>query len=178
MLARIVRLATEAVPAERIVCVAAQGQTLPELPIVLDVVRDRTSNCGPLEGVATGLAALASTADAALVTTCDSPLLVPGLAAYLATLLGEHDAVVPRVEGRWQPLTALYRTALAPRIDAMLAGGMRRVIDMVEQIDTREVTPEEFQSIDPGLQSARGCNTPEEYDEIIRIAGRSMNSGN
>lgn len=86
--------------------------------------------------------------------------------------------MVPRVGDRWQPLTALYRTALAPRIDTMLAGGMRRVIDMVEQIDTRAVTPAELQSIDPGLQSARGCNTPEEYDEIIRIAGRSMNSGN
>jgi len=178
MLARIVRLATQAVPAERIVCVAAQGQTLPDLPILLRTVRDRTPDCGPLEGIATGLAALTGTADAALVTTCDSPILVPQLPAHLATLLGEHDAAVPRVEGRWQPLTALYRTALAPRIDAMLGRGMRRVIDMVEQIDTCEVTLEELKAIDPGLQSAKGCNTPEEYDEIIRIASQSLKSGN
>src|SRR6266478_2297357 len=76
MLQRIVRiLATVVSP---IVVVAAVGQSLPELPADVTVTRDEREDRGPLEGLRAGLKALPSAIDAAYVTSCDVPLLVPG----------------------------------------------------------------------------------------------------
>jgi len=167
MLARVVRLVCEVIPLERIVCVAAKTQSLPELPAGVKVVRDRQPDCGPLEGLATGLAAVSEFAECAFVTTCDAPLLVPEFVTKLASVVREHDAVVPKINGQWYPLSAVYRTSVLEAADERLRNNQRRVIDFVEAINARAVGREEFSEVDPNLLSVRNCNTMEEYQKLL-----------
>src|SRR5262252_4106012 len=75
MLQRVVRLLGTAV--SPLVVVAAAGQTLPPLPSAVIVTHDERDDRGPLEGLRAGLDALPVDIDAAYVTSCDVPMLVP-----------------------------------------------------------------------------------------------------
>jgi molybdopterin-guanine dinucleotide biosynthesis protein A len=172
MLTRVVRRLGGTIPLENIVCVAARGQALPALPAQVRVVFDRQEDCGPLEGLATGLSALAD-ADAVFVTTCDAPLIVPELPQFLASQLANHDAVVPRIDGQFYPLTAVYRPRAAMVADSRLTRGERRVIDWVAELEVRYLLREELASIDPELVSMRNCNTPEELEGLLEIDAKT-----
>ena len=83
MLQRVVRLLGRVVTP--IVVVAAADQELPELPADVIVTRDEREGRGPLEGLRAGLKALTDAVDAAYVTSCDVPLLVPGFVGRCST---------------------------------------------------------------------------------------------
>ena len=73
------------------------------------VARDANEYRGPLEGLATGLRALADRADAVYATACDVPLLVPAFVERMFELLGDFDIAVP-FDGQYHhPLAAVYR---------------------------------------------------------------------
>lgn len=167
MLGRVVRQLAIQTPVDRIVCVAAIEQTLPELPRGVRVVHDRRPDAGPLEGLATGLSEL-SMAEAAFVTTCDAPLVAPELPEFLASLLDEHDAVAPRIDGQLYPLTAVYRSKVHEIANRRLADGQRRVIDFVAELNVRYID-DELKRIDPQLLSIRNCNTMAEYAALLEI---------
>jgi molybdopterin-guanine dinucleotide biosynthesis protein A len=172
MLTRVVRRLSAMIPLENIVCVAAKGQALPPLPSQVRVVFDRQEDCGPLEGLATGLSALAD-ADAVFVTTCDAPMIVPELPYFLASHLADHDAVVPRIDGQLYPLTAVYRPQVAKFADQRLARGEGRVIDWVAELDVCYLSREELAGVDPELVSMRNCNTPEELEALLEVDAKT-----
>ena len=101
LLARVVRLMREAV--SPIVVVAAREQELPELPPDVRIVRDEEGGRGPLQGLATGLAALQGLADAAYASSCDVPFLRPAFIKRMIDLLGDHHVCVPRIGGYYHP---------------------------------------------------------------------------
>lgn len=172
MLAHVVERISSDVPIDQMVCVAAAEQPLPSLPTGVRVIRDRTPDCGPLEGLAAGLSALADSR-AVFVTTCDAPLVVPKLPRFLLHLLGDYDAVMPRIDGQLYPLTAIYRPAIGAIADRRLADGQRRVIDFVAELNVRYVD-EELKQVDPQLLSIRNCNTMEEYAEMVEIDAKAQ----
>src|SRR5690606_33641672 len=151
-----------------VVVVAAAGQELPKLPSQVQVVTDRWPNEGPLMGIATGLTALPADRKWTLVCSCDLPMLKPDVLALLWPAVGQSDAnpeceaVVPRVDGKWQPLAAIYQTRLLPVVHDLLRQGRRRVSDFLEAISVRELREEELLQVDAELVSFRHCNTPEE----------------
>lgn len=169
MLTRVVRLVSELVPAEGLICVAAKNQTLPPLPKAVQIVHDRQADCGPLEGLATGLALASTFAQHAFVTTCDAPLLAPTFVDRLAKLIEDFEAAVPRIDGQWYPLSAMYRTSVFNLADARLQNKQRRVIDFVEEVNVRAVTREELEPADPKLLSLRNCNTVDEYETLLQL---------
>src|ERR1700752_3729699 len=78
MLQRVVRLLGTVV--SPIVVVAAADQELQPLPAEIVGPRDEREGLGPLEGLRAGLKALPVDIEAAYVTSCDVPLLVPAFA--------------------------------------------------------------------------------------------------
>jgi molybdopterin-guanine dinucleotide biosynthesis protein A len=169
MLARVVRLLAEA--CERIVVAAADGQALPPLPAGVVVARDRRAERGPLEGISAGLAALANDADAAYVTGCDVPLLVPAFATRMFELLGEDAAVVPESHGFLHPLAAVYRPSIVDVIDALVAAGSLRAAGLFDVVPTRRVDSRELQDVDPQLCTLKNVNTPQDYLDALAVAG-------
>ncbi len=172
MLQRVVRLVSEVVPAERIVCVAALDQTLPALPESVRAVRDPERYCGPLAGLATGLPALPDEVDAVFVAGCDAPLIVPAFISRMFDQLDARQIAAPHDGERWHPLSAVYRTNLLRQIESLLAAGKRSLVAVLETADTRRVPTEELRDVDPQLNSLLACNTPADYEAAKFRAGK------
>lgn len=119
--------------------VAAPGQRLPALQA--QVVRDEAHGVGPLSAVGQGLrAAGRAGAERAFISAVDLPFLDADLIDELATMAAQVDAdVVLPWDGRDHFLAAVYRTALAERIDAMLAAGERAMQALVDSVDAQRI---------------------------------------
>ena len=168
MLQRVVRLLGEVVAP--IVVVAAVDQELPELPPGVIVTRDEHKGRGPLEGLRAGLKALPDSVDAAYVTSCDVPLLVPGFVRQMLELADGYDIAVMEIDGFPHPLSAVYRRSVLPHVEALLAQDRLRPVFLFDAVSTRRVRPEEM-TADPDLRTLRNLNTREDYQQALRDAG-------
>lgn len=153
-----------------VVVVRAPGQELPALPGGVEVVADPVEGRGPLQGIATGLAAVADRAAVAFVCPTDLPLLHPAFVRrVLGALADDVDIVLPVAHGFPQPLAAAYRTALAPRIDALIAAGRLRPAMLFAEVavlrldETALLADAELAAADPELDSLWNVNEPNEY---------------
>jgi molybdopterin-guanine dinucleotide biosynthesis protein A len=169
MLQRVVRLLGAVVAP--IVVVAAPEQVLPDLPADVIVTRDEQEGRGPLEGLRAGLKALPGSIDFAYVTSCDVPLLVPGFVRHMIHLLAGHDIAVMEIDGFPHPLSAVYRRATLPHVEALLAQDRLRPVFLFERVRTRRVQPAEMTSADPQLLTLRNLNTREDYLDALSSAG-------
>ena len=155
-----------------VVVAAAPGQSLPQLPGDITVVRDSVAGRGPLAGVAAALAALPQTVTFAYVTAVDSPLLKPAWIVRLTELIGECALAIPRIDGQYYPLAALYRpAAVRSAIERLLAEG-RGPVSIADCVRTRSVTAEELHEVDPTLATLRNINTPDEYQQVLLACGQ------
>ena len=168
MLQRVVRLLGGIV--SPIVVVAAADQELPELPGGVIVTRDEKEGRGPLEGLRAGLKALPQDIDAAYVTSCDVPLLVPAFVSQMIELARGHDIAVTEIDGFTHPLSAVYRRSTLPFVEDLLARDRLRPVFLFEAVNTRRVRPEEM-TADPDLRTLRNLNTREDYERALVEAG-------
>jgi molybdopterin-guanine dinucleotide biosynthesis protein A len=169
MLQRVVRLLGEVV--SPIVAVAAEGQDLPALPAGLIVTRDEREARGPLEGLRAGLKALPAGVDAAYVTSCDVPLLVPGFVTEMVQLAHGYDIAVIEIDGFPHPLSAVYRRTTLPHVEALLAQNRLRPVFLFDAVKTRRVKPEEI-TADPELLTLQNLNTREDYERALHLVAR------
>lgn len=133
-----VAAALRAAGCDPLVVVRGADQPDPGVPDA-ELVRDGTAGLGPLEGIRTGLAALEGRVEAAVIAPVDAPRLEPALVRALVHALArtpEVDAVVPSVDGRVQPLTAVYRVALHVEAARLLRAGDNRARALVEEART------------------------------------------
>ncbi len=175
LLAWVVGLVAQAVDGPMIV-VAAAGQALPELPPGTLVTEDAREALGPLQGIASGLAALAGRADAAFVSSTDAALLRPAFVRrVLEGLADDTEIVVPHARGHRQPLAAVYRVELAPRIDALLEAGLAKPGVLYERARTRLVddawllSDARLAAVDPDLESLENLNDPDAYAAALAL---------
>jgi molybdopterin-guanine dinucleotide biosynthesis protein A len=168
MLQRVVRILADVV--SPIVVVAAIDQELPELPRDVLLTRDEQQGRGPLEGLRAGLKALPTHVDAAYVTSCDVPLLVPGFVRQMLGYADGYDIAVIEQDGFAHPLSAVYRRATLPQIEDLLARDQLRPAFLFDRVNTRRVTPAQM-TADPDLRTLRNLNTREEYEQALAAAG-------
>lgn len=171
MLQRVVRLLSTVVPLGNLVIVSARNQPLPELPPEVTRACDQRPERGPLEGLAAGLAALPIEVEAAYVTSCDVPLLVPAFVERLFHLLESHAIIVPRDGEFHHPLAAVYRPQVLATVTRLLEADRLRPRFLFDEVDTREVPAEELRSVDPELTTLRNLNTPADYEAALTAVG-------
>jgi molybdopterin-guanine dinucleotide biosynthesis protein A len=153
-----------------VVVVGSAGQELPRLPEGTELVTDSMPDRGPLQGLVDGLVALSSRADVALVAGTDVPFLRPAVARHLLAAVGrDADVAVPVVGGRLQPLLAAYSTDVIGPARELLAAGERKMLALLEQVQTRELSERdllddpEVRRDDPGLRSVVDLDTEADY---------------
>lgn len=120
-------------------------------------VKDRVPGIGPLGGIH---AALHYTAKRQiLAVACDMPKISRALCAFLLNALGEtEDCLVPLVDGKEQPLCAIYRKTALPALEAQIQGGDYRIRTFLQKADTRLLrVPPRFEA------DFTNVNTPEAY---------------
>jgi len=156
---------------DEIVIVAAPvsaGRPRIEIP-GLKIVHDETAFAGPLDALRRGLDTLDH--GVAFVCSCDLALLNSDVAMELIAMLDDFDAVIPEVDGKLQPLHAIYRKRCARAIETLAPSGEKRLTVASRSINARKVDEVELRKIDPELRSFFNVNTPEDYQRALKLAG-------
>lgn len=153
----------------RVLVVAAPGQDLPDLPDSVLVTRDERSHEGPLAGLARGLSLTLPEHTFAFACSCDAPFVEPRVIEHLFERAASHDAAVPRVGGRAQPLLAVYRTQVREPARAALENGESSLRALLERIDVTYVPARELEPFDPELRSFVNLNTPDDYARALHL---------
>ena len=109
----------------------ASPQRAPDLSSHAPVIPDLHPGCGPLSGIEAALAA--TTRPLNVFLPVDMPLLP---ARFLSWMLERAEitgalATIPRINGRPQPLCAVYHRDLLDHITASLLGGNYKVMPVV-----------------------------------------------
>lgn len=144
--------------ADDVIVVARHDQQVPAgVTIVIDPVED----LGPLAGIAAGLAA--SHSDLNIIVACDMPLIKPEVLERLVSLIGDHDACVALADGHASALCGIYRSRIAADAKALLDSGERRVMRLLDRVQTKRVDAAVFRDIDPNLETFISVDTPEKY---------------
>ena len=162
MLDRVARL-VETI-AERVIVVARHDQ---HVPPGVTVVHDRVDGLGPLAGIAAGLAA--SNSDLNIIVACDMPLIKPQVLQRLVALIEDHDACVAVHDGHASALCGAYRSRVANEAQALLDSGERRVMRLLDRIQTKRVDAAKLRDIDPRLETFISVDTPEKYAAAISL---------
>lgn len=149
-------------------------QAWPDLPARL--VSDSYPGAGPLGGLASGLAALAT--DRALLLACDLPLLLPDLLRALCAEPIDGDALVLR---RWdevggppqrllvEPLLAVYHRRCLPLITGCLAQDERRMGAALRQLSVRYLDPAWWTRFDADGRSFLNLNRPTDLSRAAQL---------
>lgn len=110
-------------------------QRFPQVMEGVSRLIDREPDLGPLGGLETIFAQ--SRAPFLLVLAVDLPLME---ADFLNSLLAFRRGIVPKLEGRWEPLAALYpREAMLDLIKARSARGNRKLQDLLDEAEAEGV---------------------------------------
>jgi molybdopterin-guanine dinucleotide biosynthesis protein A len=121
---------------------------------------------GPLAGLEAALSVAGERP--ALLLAVDLPWVEPALLSKIAALLAGHDAVVPVVQGRAQPLCAAYAPSCLEPVRGRLAAGERKMTSFWPDVRVRRVGETELAgfALDRALAN---LNTRDDYDEALRL---------
>jgi molybdopterin-guanine dinucleotide biosynthesis protein A len=124
--------------------------------VVPDVIPDK--------GAPGGLhAALASTTTGWIFTAgCDMPFLSADAIAWLAERRAGSTAVVPRWDGRLEPLHAFWSRGCLPAVERLLREGDPSFRDVALAVGATIVGEEAWRELDPEGRAFANVNTPEE----------------
>jgi len=130
-------------------------------------VADLVPGRGPLGGLHAALTA--ARASVVAIVACDMPFVSAPLLRYLLTLAHGPDRpeiVVPRTEGGYHPLCAVYTRACLEPIVRRLAGGALRVDGLFGEMRVQVVTPDALAPFGDPDRLLANLNTPLEYEAI------------
>ncbi len=129
----------------------------------LRTVGDVVPNKGAPGGVHAAL--VAAQTGWVLAVACDMPFISPAVARVLLEARGpELDAVCFTVEGRPEPLLAVYRSALASSWGEALNEGNPSLRELLSRCRSRLLPQEALRAVDPELRSLVNVNTPEDLE--------------
>lgn len=133
------------------------------------LVPDHDPPCGPLGGIAAGLAAARH--DLLIVTACDMPFLNPDLLRFLAGLASRAEAVVPLNKGQFEPLAAVYRRSCLEAVERRIAGGDLAAFSFYPDVRVRKVAEDEWRSVDPEGRSFINVNSAKDLISLGKEGG-------
>lgn len=171
-LSRIVRVADTVL--QPVVVVAADQQTLPELPKHIHVVRDELPNAGPLIGCLSGLDALLAArpdANSFFLLSVDMPGVGTELLSELMARRKPERALVICEGTRPFPFPGIYPASLRDRLSEKITGGERRLQALLKCAPLDEVPADDLRSIHPGRAGLQNINTPEDYQRLTKDFG-------
>jgi molybdenum cofactor guanylyltransferase len=140
--------------------VAKPDSPLP--PLDCEVIREPDRPIHPLRGI---LTAIETAGGRVLVLGCDMPFVTPALLGWLAQ---REPPAVAEVDGRLEPLLAVYGPSGAPALEAALEeeAPLRRA---VERLDPDRVGEAELRRFGDLRRLVRSVNTEADLAEAARL---------
>ncbi len=126
------------------------------------VIPDLVANKGPLGGLHTALKS--TTADYILLLSCDMPFISAKAIRRLLRLAGEADVVATRINGKINPLFALYHRSLGEVVEANVVRGSLKMQELIA--DTNHLILDMDGETGSELPEFVNLNTPGDVDMI------------
>lgn len=134
------------------------------------VVPDLIPGFGPLGGLHAAL--WAAQTPYVFLAACDMPFAEPAMAFVLRELGAGADVVVPRFDGIFETMHALYARAALPAIEADLRAGRGKMIGFYPRVKVRAVDEAELAPRFPDLARIFwNLNTPADYERLLQGLG-------
>jgi molybdopterin-guanine dinucleotide biosynthesis protein A len=126
------------------------------------VVLDRTADHAAIHGL---VRALEETHDRVFVLGVDLPAVPAALLRAIAerSLGSDAAAVIPRADGRLQPLAAVWRRSALGAAERRIAAGERSLQGLAEEVGAEIFEESDWKSIDPSGGAFANLNTLEQY---------------
>ncbi len=133
-----------------------------------DILFDIYTEKGPLGGIYTGL--LEARFENSIVVACDMPFLNTGLLRYMVGLMGDFNAVVPRLGERMvEPLHAIYSQNCRDKMKEWLEHDRLGVHSFIHDVCVRYVERAECEQLDPQLLSFFNINYPSDLERATAL---------
>ena len=132
--------------------------------IVYPQIVDSSKQRGPMVGIKSALEAAKT--EWVFVIACDMPLISTGLIQHLAGLRNQHDAVVPFVFDRPQPLFGFYNKTCLPLMEDRMKQGQRSMIRLLDDLDTHLLSEQQVRVMDPEFKSLLSLDTMEDVKKV------------
>ena len=142
------------------------------------VIVDLYPGKGALGGIYSGLAS--TDTGYSLVVGCDMPFLNRDLLRYLIDLAPGFDVVVPRVDGMYEPLHAVYSRSCLEPINRLMEQDSLEISQLFGSVNTRYVDKDEIIEFDPQFLSFFNINTLADLrkaKELINHRGNCLMAG-
>ncbi len=125
-------------------------------------IRDKEEFGGPIAA----LSAFEPSSEFVFVASCDLPLFDLALVTLLKNRIGDADACVPVVDDFRQPLCALYTKGAFAKLATLED---QCAMGWLDALNTTIVTEREIVAAGIDPRCARGANTPEELEEMLKV---------
>jgi molybdopterin-guanine dinucleotide biosynthesis protein A len=136
----------------------------------LKIVSDQFPGMGPLAGVHAGLKA--SEYETNFIVACDMPFVSGELAQALVDKSSDYDAVIPVINGKQQPLFAVFQKRAAIEVEQCIKQERLRMKHLLDRLNVLYVTEKDLE-INSSLDLERvffNMNHPNEYEEALKWA--------
>jgi molybdopterin-guanine dinucleotide biosynthesis protein A len=155
---------------KEIIIVTAKERTFTQLASrpKIKIVSDIFPGQGSLGGIYTGL--VKSDSFYNLVVAADMPFLNVPLLRSMIKMADGYDFVLPRVNGLFEPLHAVYSRNCIQPIERILSQGKKVIIELFNYVRVRYVETDEVDRFDPQHLSFFNINTPEELEKARKLA--------
>ena len=160
------------VSSETIVVVAeeSRAQAL-DLPPWVRTAADIYPDSGSLGGIFTGLSA--ARGDYGIVVACDMPFLNTDLLRFMLDIASDYDVVVPRLNGRPEPLHAIYSKSCLEPIERRLKRKDLKIALFFEEVRVAYVEEDDIDRMDPHRLSFFNVNTQEDLDKALALEAQA-----
>jgi molybdopterin-guanine dinucleotide biosynthesis protein A len=160
---RLATLSTE------IIIATARGEPIPcSSTARIRTVADTHPGRGPLAGIYSGL--VASSGSRAIVVGCDTPFLSVSLLQYMSQICSTCGLVIPRIEGKVEPLCAVYSKDCVAPIGQLLKQNELKIIELFRMVTVRYIEEDEIDRFDPEHLSFFNINSPADLDRATELA--------
>ena len=156
------------VTSETVVVVAEESRATDlSLPPWVRTAADLYPGTGSLGGIFTGLSV--AKGNYGVVVACDMPFLNVDLIRFMLDIVSDYDAVVPRLQGRPEPLHAVYSKNCIGPIERCLQADQLKIAIFFEQINVAYLEDDDIEAFDPNHLSFFNVNTQEDLDKALAL---------
>ncbi len=126
--------------------------------VVVDLIPGKAA----LGGLYTGLHYAAG--ERVFAAAADMPLITPAAIRIVLDQASDGDIVIPDLDGKLQPMHAVYSKACLPSLRTLVEAGTLKVQDLCHcpELRVQRIPQSAFTAVDPALRSFFNINTPDD----------------
>lgn len=137
-----------------------------------EVHTDVYPGLGPVAGIHSAL--YYARFEQVFVMGCDMPFMNMDLVDYLLAALESYDCVVPEIDGKLQPLSAVYSKKCLPVLTDCLNNDRLKLIRVFEELNARIIDEQELSRFGEVREIFMNVNDPPALELAREIAGRYL----